>query len=205
MAAVVPDRRTIRAFKSAKAFEAWLEANHQKESEVYLRIYKKDSGVPTVSHSDALDVCLCWGWIDGIRKSYDAQSFLQRFTPRRPKSIWSQINRDRVERLIADKRMTAHGLAPIEAAKVDGRWDAAYASGKSMVVPDDLLAAIRAEPRAYATYQLLNRQNLYALAFRLGNLKTAAGRAKKIAAFVELLKAGGTLHPMRTARTRAEK
>jgi uncharacterized protein YdeI (YjbR/CyaY-like superfamily) len=195
MAAVVPDPRTIRAFKNAAEFERWLSKHHDKETEVYLRVYKKDSGVETVSHKQALDVALCWGWIDAIRKSYDEQSFLQRFTRRGAKSIWSQINVDNIARLIAEKRMTAHGLAHVEAAKADGRWQAAYAAGSKMVVPDDLLAAIEREPAALATYQRLNAQNRFALAFRLGNLKTSAGREKRIAAFVEMLKRGETLHP----------
>lgn len=197
MAAVVPDPKSIRAFKSAEAFESWLRKNHQRASEIYLRIYKKDAGMATVTHQEALDICLCWGWIDGIRKSYDAQSFLQRFTPRRPKSIWSQINREKVERLIAERRMTAHGLRHVEAAKADGRWDAAYASGKNMVTPPDLLAAIRANPAAHATYERLDKQNLFALGFRLASLKTAAGRAKKIETFVSMLAEGRAPHPIK--------
>jgi uncharacterized protein YdeI (YjbR/CyaY-like superfamily) len=195
MAPVTPDPSTIHAFKSPKAFETWLAKNHAKQSELYLRIYKKDSGVATVTYAEALDVALCWGWIDGLKKSYDAESFLQRFTPRKKKSVWSQINRDHVARLIADKRMTPHGLSHVAAAKADGRWDAAYAGAKTMTVPEDLLEAIRAEPKALANYERLDKTNRYALAFRLGNLKTAAGRQKRIESFVEMLKAGGTLHP----------
>lgn len=199
MAPVTPDPRTIRAFKDQKAFESWLAKNHAKESELYLRIYKKDSGVPSVSYAEALDVALCWGWIDGLKKSCDAESFLQRFSPRKKKSVWSQINRDHVARLISAQRMTPHGLAHVTAAQADGRWDAAYASGKSMTMPEDLLEAIRREPKALAHYERLDKTNRYALAFRLGNLKTAAGRQKRIASFVEMLKRGDSLHPMKKA------
>ena len=201
MAAIVPPKKSIRAFASERAFEAWLEAHHDKQTELYLRIYKKGSGVPTISYAQALDVALCWGWIDGLKKSYDAQSFLQRFTPRRPKSVWSQINREHVARLIADKRMTPHGLRHIEAAKADGRWAAAYAGSSKLELPEDLLSAIRSEPKALKTFETLDKVNRYALGFRLGTLKTAAGRSKKIAAFVELLKRGETVHPMAKRNT----
>lgn len=199
MAPVVPDPKNIRAFKTAEAFAGWLRKNHEQASEVYLRIYKKDAGVATVTYQEALDLCLCWGWIDGIRKSYDERSFLQRFTPRRPKSIWSQINREKVERLIAEQRMTPHGLRHVEAAKADGRWDAAYASGKNMVTPPDLLRAIHANPAAYATYQRLDKKNLFALGFRLGNIRTQSGREKKIQTFVSMLAEGRAPHPIKSA------
>jgi len=197
MAAVVPNPDSIHAFTSDTAFERWLRKNHDQASEVYVRIYKKDSGVPTVTYAGALDAALCWGWIDGIRKAYDASSFLQRFTPRGKKSVWSQRNREYVARLIAAERMTPHGLAHVEAAKADGRWQAAYAGAAKMVMPADLLAAIEAAPRALATYALLDKTNLFALAFRLGNLKTPAGRAKRIASFVDMLERGETLHPLK--------
>jgi uncharacterized protein YdeI (YjbR/CyaY-like superfamily) len=201
MPPVIPNPRSIRAFDREAAFEAWMAANHDKKSELYLRIYKKDSGKPTVTHAQALDVALCWGWIDGIRKAFDDKSFLQRFTPRKPKSIWSQINRKHVARLVAAGRMTPHGQARVDAAKADGRWEAAYASGKTMTMPDDLVAAIKTKPRAWATFRTLNRQNLYALVFRLANIKTAAGRAKRLASFVDMLDRGKTFHPNRgTAR-----
>lgn len=195
MAPVVPDPKSIRAFESEAAFEAWLAANHDKKAELYLRLYKKGSGIPSVTNTQAIDVALCWGWIDGIRKSWDSESFLQRFTPRRPKSVWSRINQDRIARLVAAGRMTEHGQAHVTSAKADGRWAAAYASSRSMTVPDDLVAAIKVHPRAWATFRGLNKQNLYALAYRLGALKTAAGREKRIAAFVDMLKHGKTIYP----------
>jgi uncharacterized protein YdeI (YjbR/CyaY-like superfamily) len=200
VAAIIPNPSAIRAFANAKAFETWLSKHHDKQSEIYLRIYKKGSGVATVTYAEALDVALCWGWIDGLKKAYDAQSFLQRFSPRRTKSVWSQINREHVARLIEAGRMTPHGLHQVEAAKADGRWQAAYASPSKSSIPDDLRAAIEAEPKARKTFATLNKVNLFALAFRVGTAKTAAGRAKRIETFVELLKRGESLHANGPAR-----
>jgi uncharacterized protein YdeI (YjbR/CyaY-like superfamily) len=155
-----------------------------------------------VTLAQALDVALCWGWIDGIRKSLDERSFLQRYTPRRARSIWSQINRDHVARLIAAGRMTPHGQRQVDAAKADGRWDAAYAPIRSTThatIPKDLRAAIQANPRARQTFRTLGRMNLFALAFRTNNMKTPAGRAKKIAALVAMLARGETIVPERSA------
>jgi uncharacterized protein YdeI (YjbR/CyaY-like superfamily) len=200
MAPVVPDPRTIKSFRTEAAFEAWLRAHHDRESEVWLKIFKKDSGVVSVTAAQALDVVLCWGWIDGIRKSFDKRAFLQRYTPRRARSIWSQINRDHVARLTAAGRMTPHGQRQVDAAKADGRWDRAYApmrSATTATVPDDLRAAIVKNPRARKTFQTLGRQSLFALAFRTNNMKTAAGRARKIAALVEMLARGETIIPER--------
>ena len=131
MPSITPDPDKIKSFRTQAAFESWLRRNHARETEVWMRIYKKSSGVPTVTPAEALDVVLCWGWIDGIRKSFDDESFLQRYTPRRAKSIWSQINRDHVARLTAAGRMTPHGQRQVDAAKADGRWDAAYAPMRS--------------------------------------------------------------------------
>ena len=200
MAPVVPDPKKIKAFKSEAVFEAWMRANHARETEIWVRIYKKDSGKPTVTTLQALDVALCWGWIDGIRKSLDEESFLQRYTPRRTRSIWSQVNRDNVARLTKAGRMTPHGQAQIDAAKADGRWDAAYApmrSASKETVPEDLRKAIQASPRARKMFQTLSRANLFALAFRTNNMKTPAGRARKIAVLVEMLERGETIVPQR--------
>jgi uncharacterized protein YdeI (YjbR/CyaY-like superfamily) len=198
MAPVVPDPKRIKAFKNEAAFEAWLRSNHGRESEIWLRIYKKGSGKPTVTVAQALDVALCWGWIDGIRKGLDEDSFLQRYTPRRPRSIWSQINREHVARLTATGRMTTAGQRQVDAAKADGRWNAAYApirSATEATIPDDLRAAIDADPRARKTFQTLGRLNLFALAFRTNNMKTVAGRARKIASLVAMLARGETIVP----------
>src|SRR5687768_9219008 len=198
-----PKPESIRAFASTKELERWYKANHDKQSELYVRIYKKGSDVATVSHAEALDVALCWGWIDGVRKSYDAESFLQRFSPRKAKSIWSQVNREHVARLIKAGRMTPHGLKQIEAAKADGRWKAAYApirSSSASTIPADLRAAIKANKRAERTFQTLGRGNLFALTFRTNNMKTAAGRSRKIATLVAMLARGETIQPVKAGR-----
>jgi uncharacterized protein YdeI (YjbR/CyaY-like superfamily) len=200
MAPIIPDPRKIKSFRTEAALAAWMKANHARETELWLKIHKKGSGLPTVTHTQALDVALCWGWIDGIRKSFDQQSFLQRYTPRRARSIWSQINRDRVARLTAAGRMTPHGQRQVDAARADGRWDAAYApirSATEATIPEDLRAAIEANPRARKTFRTLGRLNLFALAFRTNNMKTPAGRAKKIAALVAMLARGETIAPER--------
>jgi uncharacterized protein YdeI (YjbR/CyaY-like superfamily) len=200
MAPLTPDPTKIKTFRTAAALARWLGRNHGRESELWLRVYKKDSGVPTVTIAEALDEALCWGWIDGIRKALDEQSFLQRYTPRRAKSVWSQINRDHVARLTAAGRMTPYGQQHIDAAKADGRWDAAYAPLRSATVetiPDDLRAAIEASPLARKTFRTLGRPNLFALAFRTNQMKTPAGRARKIAALVAMLARGETIVPQR--------
>ena len=198
---VVPNPEKIRSFPDHAAFEKWLRAQHDRETELWLKIFKKDSGVPTVTYAEALDVALCWGWIDGLKKAFDGQAFLQRFTPRRPKSIWSQINREHVARLVKSGRMTPHGQRHVDAAKADGRWDAAYAPIRSVrTVPPDLRKAINANPRAFKMFRTLSRQNLFALTFRTNNMKTPAGRAKKIADLVAMLARGETIVPQSSAR-----
>ncbi len=198
MPPVTPAAKSTKAFRTAAAFERWLAANHDRAPELWLKIHKKGSGAATVTAAEALDVALCWGWIDGIRKSFDERSFLQRYTPRRPKSIWSQVNRDHIARLTAAGRMTVHGLRQVEAAKADGRWEAAYApirQASIATLPADLRAAIEASPAAKKTLATLNRMNLFALSFRTSNMKTAAGRAKKIASLVAMLERGEAIVP----------
>jgi uncharacterized protein YdeI (YjbR/CyaY-like superfamily) len=198
MAPIIPDPKRIKSFRTHTAFEAWLAKNHAGETELWLRIHKKDSGVPTVTHAQALEVALCWGWIDGIRKTFDEGSFLQRFSPRKAKSVWSQVNREHIARLTSAGRMTPHGQKQVDAAKADGRWDAAYApirSATEATIPDDLRAAIEANPRARKTFGTLGRMNLFALAFRTNNMKTPAGRARKIATLVAMLARGETIVP----------
>ena len=202
MAPIIPDPGKIRSFRTEAALAAWMKANHARETELWLKIHKKGSGQPTVTSSQALDVALCWGWIDGIRKAFDEHSFLQRYSPRRARSVWSQINRDQGARLTAAGRMTPHGQRQVDAAKADGRWDAAYApmrSASEATIPGDLRAAIEANPRARKTFRTLGRRNLFALAFRTNNMKTPAGRAKKIAALVAMLARGETIHPERAS------
>jgi len=197
MPPVKVDPSRVREFKTASAFYDWLRTHHDTENEIWIRIHKVGSGLKSITPKEAIDVCLCWGWIDAVRKSLNDTSYLQRYTRRGKKSIWSKINVDNVARLIAEGRMTAHGLREVEAAKADGRWDRAYGSGKTMRIPDDLQAAIDAEPKAKAMLATLSAQNRFALAFRVHNMKTVAGRQKKIAAYVEMLKRGETIHPQR--------
>lgn len=200
MPPIVPDPKKIRAFKSEAAFEVWLRANHARETEIWLRIYKKGSNKPTITNAQALDVSLCWGWIDGIRKSLDEESFLQRYSPRRPKSLWSQINRRHVKRLVLAGRMQPPGQKQVDAAKKDGRWKAAYAPIRATTratIPRDLRAAIAADARALDTFQKVGKVNLFALAFRTNNMKTPAGRARKIAELVAMLARGETIVPER--------
>jgi uncharacterized protein YdeI (YjbR/CyaY-like superfamily) len=192
---VDPDK--VREFKNADSFYKWLSKNHSKQSEVWIKIYKVSSGLPSITPKEAIEVVLCWGWIDAIRKGLDERSYLQRYTPRGKKSTWSQINVDSVARLIEDGRMTEHGLQAVELAKADGRWAKAYRSGKAMKIPDDLQAAIDAEPEAKAMLGMLSEQNRFALAFRVHQMKTEAGRGKKIESFVKMLQAGKTIYPQK--------
>lgn len=206
MAPIIPHPKRIKSFRTAAAFEAWLRANHDTEPEIWLKVHKKDSGLATVTAAEALDVALCWGWIDAIRKAFDERSFLQRYCPRGAKSVWSQINRDNIARLTKAGRMTPHGRRQVDAAKTDGRWQAAYAPIRLATrdtVPPDLRAAIDANPRARKTFATLGRTNLFALAFRTNNMKTPAGRTKKIAALVAMLARGETIVPERPRRTKA--
>ena len=200
MAPVIPDKTKIKSFRTEAAFERWIAAHHARETEIWLRIYKKDSGIPTVTAARALDVALCWGWIDGLRKSYDDESFLQRYSPRRPKSLWSQVNRDNVARLTKAGRMTPHGQRQVDAAKADGRWAAAYApirTASEASLPADLRRSIEASPKALRTFQTLGKMNLFALRFRTNNMRTPEGRAKKIAQLVAMLERGETIIPER--------
>jgi uncharacterized protein YdeI (YjbR/CyaY-like superfamily) len=200
VAPVLPNPKNIRSFKTAEKFDAWMTTHHARETEIWVRVYKKGSGKATVTPAEALDVALCWGWIDAIRKSFDEESFLQRYTPRGPKSLWSQINRANIARLIEAGRMQPPGLREVERAKADGRWDAAYAPIRDVsaeAIPADLRAAIQANPRARKTFASLSRMNLFALVFRTNNMKTPEGRARKIASLVEMLARGETIVPER--------
>ncbi|MFC5346047.1 YdeI family protein [Brevundimonas staleyi] len=198
MAPMVVDPKRVQAFADAEAFHAWLKTNHATEPEVWIRVYKVGSGTPSVTWKDAIPVAIRWGWIDGVRKSLDEVSFLQRFTPRGPKSSWSEINVAHAERMIADGTMQPSGLKHIEAAKADGRWEKTYRF-KGAEVPDDLRAAIDAEPKARALFDVLTSQNRFALIHRTNALKTEAGRRKKIVDLVAMLKRGETPYPQKKA------
>ena len=197
MAAVFVDPAKVHEFADGEAFYAWLSEHHDREAEVWIKIHKKASGLKSITPKEAIDVVLCWGWIDGIRKGLDETSFLQRYTPRTKRSVWSQINVDNVARLIAEGRMTPHGIKEVEAAKADGRWDRAYASGKDLKIPDDLQAAIDASPKAAAMLRKLSAQNRFALAFRMHNLKTPEARARNIEKYLAMLERGETIYPQK--------
>ncbi|UJW84493.1 YdeI/OmpD-associated family protein [Devosia sp. SL43] len=189
------DPAKVREFATKDAFYDWLAQHHASEDEVWIRIFKKASGIETISAVEAIDVVLCWGWIDAIRKSWDDESFVQRYTHRGKKSAWSDVNKTNVARLVDEGKMTEHGLKHVELAKVDGRWDASYRT--TMDAPDDLLAAIEASPAASEFYRTLTAQNRFALIYRTIALKTPAARARKIAGFVEMLEKGETIYPQK--------
>ena len=188
------DELPILPFASAARWEAWLEDEHARAAGVWLQIAKKDSGIATVTHAEALDVALCFGWIDGQRRTRDETWFLQRFTPRTPRSRWSKINTEHVARLTAAGRMRPAGLAQVEAARADGRWAAAYAGQRTMTVPDDLQAALDANPRAAAFFATLRGANRYAVLYRVQDAKRPETRARRIDRFVAMLARGETLH-----------
>ncbi|OAM78377.1 YdeI/OmpD-associated family protein [Devosia elaeis] len=195
MAPVIVPVDKLHEFPDFRSFYDWLAANHDRQDEVWIRIFKKGSGHATISPVEAIDAVLCWGWIDAIKKSWDEISFVQRYCPRRAKSVWSQVNRDNVARLSQAGLMTEHGLVHVEAARKDGRWDAAYATRQEP--PADLLAAIAADPAAQRVYEQLTAQNRFALTFRVINLKTEAARKKKIESFVAMLARGETIYPQK--------
>jgi len=181
-------------FASAAAWEAWLEAEHARAAGVWLRIAKRESGIATVTVAEAVEGALCFGWIDGQVARDDADWFLQRYTPRRPRSRWSRINRERALALIAAGRMRPAGLAQVEAARADGRWEAAYASASTATVPEDLRAALDANPAAAAFFATLRGANRYAILYRVQDAKRPETRARRIDRFVTMLARGETLH-----------
>ena len=188
-----PDAPTL-VFQNQKAWAAWLAKNHGKSFGVWLRMAKKASGLQSVSHSEALEAALCYGWIDGQTKSADENAWMQKFTPRTKKSIWSKINRQKALALIEAGQMKLAGLEEIERAKKDGRWDAAYDSPRAATVPDDLQAALEGNARAKAFFITLSGQNRYAILFRIQTAKKADTRARRIQQFIEMLAKNETLH-----------
>ena len=179
-------------FASKKKFADWLAKNHDKSVGLWLKIAKKATEISTVTYAETLDVALCYGWIDGQKGSFDEQYFLQKFTPRRPKSIWSKINVQHVERLIASGEMKPSGLKAVEAAKQDGRWDAAYASQKNIEVPEDFQSALDKNKKAKAFFETLSNSKRYSFLFRITTAKKAETREKRIRQFVEMLERGET-------------
>ncbi len=185
-----------RAFKTAADWEAWLQAEHEQQADgIWLKIAKKASGIESVTHAEALEVALCFGWIDGQRKAFDENWFLQRFTPRRRGSKWSRINREKVEALIAADRIRPAGLREYEEAKADGRLDNAYEPQSSIQVPPDLQKEFDANPEAARFFETLDSQNRYAVLYRIQDAKRPETRARRIAQYVEMLADGRKLHP----------
>lgn len=189
----MPDLPII-PFESQQAWENWLEENHATSAGLWLKIAKKDSGHQSVTHAEALDVALCFGWIDGQRNKLDDQYFLQKFTPRRRKSIWSQINCAKVETLIQQGKMREAGLKEVERAKADGRWDAAYAPQSKITIPDELQTALDANPAAKAFFETLNSQNRYAILHRVISAKKPETRQNRIEKFIAMLNAGEKIY-----------
>jgi uncharacterized protein YdeI (YjbR/CyaY-like superfamily) len=182
------------SFTSAGEWRRWLCENHALSDGVRLRIFKNDSGVRTVTYAEALDEALCFGWIDGQKQKCDEKSWLQKFTPRRPKSLWSKRNRERVAQLIEEGRMTPAGLKQVEAAKEDGRWNDAYDAQSAMTVPHDFLDRLSENEQALAFFGTLNRANIYAIAWRLQTAKKPETREKRMRTILEMLAQGKPLH-----------
>ncbi|MGZ4166094.1 MAG: YdeI/OmpD-associated family protein [Solirubrobacteraceae bacterium] len=191
--AAAPDLNIVECPDDAQ-WERWLEAHHADAADAWVKIAKKGSGVTTVHYPEVLDTALCFGWIDAVRRPLDDTYFLQRFTPRGPRSRWSQVNRDKAQALIAAGRMRPAGHAQIEAARADGRWDAAYEPQSRASIPADFQAALDAEPKAKAFFATLRGQQRYAFLFRLHHVKTRKGRDRRIASYIELLREERTLN-----------
>jgi uncharacterized protein YdeI (YjbR/CyaY-like superfamily) len=190
----------VRLFATQAQWAAWLERNHEKPGGLWLRLAKKGSGLRSVAYAEALEVALCYGWIDGQKRGESEQAWLQRFLPRSAKSIWSKINREKAAALTASGRMKAAGLEAVEAAKKDGRWDAAYDSPRGANVPQDFQVALDASPRAREFFESLDGANRYAVLFRIQTVKKAETRARKIREFVEMLERNERIHEPRKTR-----
>lgn len=197
MSAQEPARQpppAMTLFKNARAFESWLKKHHASADGLWLQIAKRGAHEPSVTYAEAVEIALCWGWIDGQKKGLDDQHFLQRFTPRRARSVWSKVNVEKVAALTAAGRMQAPGLAQVEAAKADGRWARAYDGSRTSVVPDDLLAALDAQPPAKAFFATLNASNRYAVLWRIQTAVKPETRARRIEQLVDMLARGETIH-----------
>jgi uncharacterized protein YdeI (YjbR/CyaY-like superfamily) len=182
-------------FASPDKFRRWLEKNHRTSEGIWLRIYKKDSGLPSINHAQALEEALCYGWIDGQAKGGDGTSYVQKFTPRRARSNWSKLNTQHAERLIAKGRMMAAGLEAIEAAKADGRWAVAYDSPRNAAPPADFLEALKKNPKAKRFFEALNRTNVYSIVYRLQTAKRPETRVRRMDQIIGMLERGEKFHP----------
>jgi uncharacterized protein YdeI (YjbR/CyaY-like superfamily) len=188
------DSRIIISFKSDKELEKWLAKKHQTSDGFWMRIYKKDSGVKSIYYPEAVDSALCFGWIDGQKDKYDSKSWLQKFTPRRKKSVWSKTNTNHVARLIKAGRMKPAGLEVVKSAKADGRWENAYHSSNTAVMPEDFLKALEKNKKAKKFYQGLNRANTYAIWYSLHTAKRPETRARRFKLILDMLKKGQKFH-----------
>jgi uncharacterized protein YdeI (YjbR/CyaY-like superfamily) len=188
------DGRPIVAFASLAEWETWLDAEHARSDGVWIKFAKKGSGVPTVLYPEAVEAALCYGWIDSQMKSLDERFYIQKFTPRRTKSKWSRVNREKIEELTKQGRMKPAGLAEVELAKADGRWEAAYASPANVEVPEDLQQALDGSPKAAAFWAVLNKSNRYAIVYQLEDAKKAETRARRLNRFMEMLERGEKLY-----------
>lgn len=188
-----------RLFKSGPAFWTWLKKHHATSEGLWLRIAKRGADAPSITYAEAVEVALCWGWIDGQKKGLDDQHFLQRFTPRRARSLWSKINVDKAQALIEAGRMQPAGQACIDAARADGRWARAYDGARTAVVPEDLRAALAAEPKAQAFFATVDGANRYAVLWRIETAAKPETRARRIAQLVAMLARGETIHGARPA------
>jgi len=184
----------IKAFISAKVFQTWLATNHTKSDGIWLQIFKKDSGAKTITYAEALDVALCYGWIDGQQNSYDESSWLQKFTPRRSKSVWSKRNTEHIARIIKTGKMKSAGLKEVELAKADGRWARAYDSPSNMKIPEDFLQALAKNKKAEAFFKTLNKANTYAIAWRLQTAKKPETRERRMKALLKMMAKEEKLH-----------
>lgn len=182
-------------FTTIKELKSWLAKQNASSTGIWIRLFKKKSNITTITYSDALDVALCYGWIDGQKKPYDTESWLQKFTPRRPKSIWSKRNREHIERLEKSGEMKAAGIRQVEAAKADGRWEQAYDSSSTMVVPADFLKELAKNNKAETFFKTLNKANTYAIVWRLQTAKKPETRNKRMMAIIEMLTNGEKFHP----------
>jgi len=188
------------SFADARAFAAWLANHHDSTDGLWLKLPKKGAGVPSVSHPEAIEAALAWGWIDGQKQRLDEKFWLQKFCPRGARSLWSKINREKATGLIAAKKMMPPGLAEVERARRDGRWDAAYDSAKSSTVPADLRAALDGNKRAAAAFAQIDGSNRYAILWRVQTAKKPETRARRIAELVAMLGRGELLHPERARK-----
>lgn len=181
-------------FASSQQWNKWLAEHHAKSNGVWLRFFKKDSGEKSITYAEALEEALCYGWIDGQVNKYDDQSYIQKFTPRRPKSIWSKKNTEKAERLIEEGKMKEAGMQQVEWAKADGRWQQAYDSSKNMKVPEDFLQQLLKNKKAKAFFEGLNKANLYAIAWRLQTAKKPETREKRLKEILAMMKEGKKFH-----------